>query len=355
MEREAIALSLLPAVGCVAYREAVERYGAAGQAFRSTGTAADREAALARAGAILDRAATIGARILVFGEPGYPEPLLDLRDAPGILYAIGDTGLASRRRVGIVGTRHASAAGERVARALAGTVARAGAVVVSGMAFGIDAAAHVGALDAGGGTIAVLGGGADLPYPPRHAALHDRIRREGLVVSEAPLGTHPTTGAFPRRNRIIAALSELLVVVEAGERSGALITVKQALDLGRSVAAVPGPIDSPRHVGSNQLLAEGAQFISRVEDVLALADLMAAADQPRSTPPEAGDADEDAVAAALRCGVTDVDQLAQRTRLTVRQVAAALSSMEVTGRLVVSATGEVALTAWPAAHGSAGR
>jgi DNA processing protein len=134
---------------------------------------------------------------------------------------------------------------------MAESLVRAGAVVVSGMAFGIDAAAHRGALDAGGGTIAVLGGGVDMPYPPTHAALHARITNEGLVLSEAPMGSRPTKGAFPKRNRIIAALSETLIVVEAGHRSGALITSRLALELGRNVAAVPGPIDSPRHVGSN--------------------------------------------------------------------------------------------------------
>ena len=287
--RRAIALSMLPRIGGAAFRNAVERHGSATEAFGFSGSGSQREAALAEADTILALAVARGARVLVLGESDYPDSLLDLPDPPGVVYAIGDVPLLARRRVGIVGTRHSSAAGERIARVMAGLVASAGAVVVSGMAFGIDAAAHRGALEAGGGTIAVLGGGADLPYPPAHAALHDRIARDGLVLSEAPLGRRPTKGAFPRRNRIIAALAEILVVVEAGERSGALITAGLAADLGRTVAAVPGTIDSPRHVGSNRLLADGAQFIVQAGDILSLADLC----QPVSPTPIATTAQPD--------------------------------------------------------------
>lgn len=345
MDRRAIALSLLPGVGCVAFREAVERHGAAADAFEFAGTAAERDAALRRADVILARARTVEGAVLVFGERGYPDALSDLPDAPGVVYAIGDPAYLARRRVGIVGTRQASPSGERLARALAGLVARAGAVVVSGMAFGIDAAAHHGALDAGGGTIAVLGGGADVPYPPAHLALHERIARDGLVLSEAPLGARPGKGAFPRRNRIIAALSEVLVVVEAGARSGALITAGQAADLGRVVAALPGPVDSPRHAGSNLLLAEGAQFISRLDDVLSLAGLTAgsSARPPARVAPSAGEDTLAAVVEALRRGVSDVDALSEQAGLAPRQVAAALSALELDGRLTVTAAGQVAL------------
>lgn len=347
MERESIALSLLPDFGCRAFREAVGRHGSAAASFGFHGTPGEREAASRVADGILERVERAGGRVLVLGERGYPAPLLDLADAPGVVYAIGDIGLVDRTCVGIVGTRHASAGGERLAHALAGMLVGAGAVVVSGMAFGIDAAAHRGALEAGGSTIAVLGGGADLPYPPAHTALHARIVREGLVLSEAPLGRRPGKGAFPRRNRIIAALSEVLVVVEAGERSGALITAGKALDLGRVVAALPGPIDSPRHVGTNRLLADGAQFVTRLEDVLELAKLeRTVRSQPGEVPAltsEATGDSEERILAALRTGLADVDLIAVATQLPPRQVAAALSILEISGRLSVSTAGQVML------------
>jgi DNA processing protein len=217
-QRQGIAFALLPKVGAVAFRQAIERHGSAAAAFRYAGSAADRERALRDADQAIARAEAASASILLQGEAGYPEVLLDLPQPPSLLYALGDATLASRRRMGIVGTRHSSASGDRIAHQMAATLVGAGVVVVSGMAFGIDAAAHRGALDAGGGTIAVLGGGVDVPYPPAHAALHERILHEGLLLSEAPLGSRPVRGAFPRRNRIIAALSESLIVVEAGDR-----------------------------------------------------------------------------------------------------------------------------------------
>ena len=233
---------------------------------------------------------------------------------------------------------------------MAAALVRAGAVVVSGMAFGIDAAAHRGALDAGGGTIAVLGGGVDLPYPPSHAALHERIAHDGLVLSEAPMGSRPVPGAFPKRNRIIAALSETLIVVEAGERSGALITSRIALELGRNVAAVPGPIDSPRHVGSNRLLAEGAAFISTVGDVLTLAGAEpgAAPAPPPFAAQSAGsivadDASHLAILNAVRAGASDIEDLARSTRLTPRDFATALATLELDGQLLVSPSGSISL------------
>lgn len=346
---EGVAFSVLPTVGCKAFREGVERHGAAAAAFRAWTNAAEREKALAAADDLVTRAVAANATILLNGEQGYPEALLDLPQPPGILYALGDLRCIAGRHVGIVGTRHSSAAGERIAHQLAGVLARAGAIVVSGMALGIDAAAHRGAMDAGGGTIAVLGGGVDLPYPPTHATLHNRIANEGLVVSEAPPGSRPTKGAFPRRNRIIAALSELLIVVEAGDRSGALITAGIALELGRSVAAVPGPIDSPRHVGSNRLLFEGASFIARVDDVASLAGLETVTAKPRSVEPgresgsEADDTSHSAVLDAVRAGASDLEDLARSTRLSPRDFASALTTLELRGRLRVTDTGSVAL------------
>jgi DNA processing protein len=348
--RDAIAFALLPRVGCLAFRAGVEQHGDASEAFHASALKpAAREDALREADAVLAEAGAASATILVQGEAGYPGALMDLRLPPSLLFAIGDLSLLEQKGVGIVGTRHSSPAGERIAHQMAAVLVKAGAVVVSGMALGIDAAAHRGALDAGGGTIAVLGGGADLPYPPTHHTLHKRIAQHGLVLSEARLGTRPVLGAFPRRNRIIAALSGTLVVVEAGERSGALITSGQALELGRTIAAVPGPIDSPRHVGSNRLLAEGAAFISTVDELPALAGLSTRrkdtapdASAPRDTVLESDPA-VTAILAAVKAGVTDVDDLAKSTRLSARQVAGALSSLEIGGLLVVSQAGDLAV------------
>jgi DNA processing protein len=347
--REGLAFALLPGIGGVAVRAAVERHGSAAAALHERAATADALAALVAADSLIERARSADASVLLLGEAGYPDVLLELPQPPSFLFAIGDAALVHRPRVGIVGTRQASASGERITHHIADRIAAAGGTVVSGMALGIDAAAHRGALGATGATIAVLGGGADLPYPPTHAALHRRITSAGLVLSEAPMGTRPVKGAFPRRNRIIAALSDILVVVEAGHRSGALITANHAVELGRPVAAVPGPIDSPRHAGTNQLLAAGAQFISSVDDVLALAGLSLGTTTGHSVagPSPAdfagSDANEDAVLRAVRAGASDADGIAQATRLAAREISAALSSLEVRGSLRLDPGGAIVL------------
>lgn len=345
--REGLALSLLPGVGAGTFRVAVERYGSAAAAFRETASGSEAVAALRAADALLARSGTVGAAILLLGDPGYPASLLDLPLPPSRLFALGIANLLGGRCVGIVGTRHSSTDGERIAYQMAAALVRAGAVVVSGMAFGIDSAAHRGALDAGGGTIAVLGGGADIPYPPAHAALHERIIHDGLVVSEPALGKRPEKGAFPKRNRIIAALSDPLIVIEAGVRSGALITSRQALELGRTVAAVPGPISSPRHAGSNQLLADGASFIGSIEDAIALAGLEAppAPVESRGDPRrvESEDPSYAKVLDAVRTGATDIEDLARSTLLPPREFANALATLELNGQLVINDGGTVSL------------
>lgn len=343
--RDGVAFTLLPKVGSAERREAIERRGSAAAAFRDRRHDSERLLAERSADETLARAAAIGSHILVQGEPDYPAALLDLPQPPALLHALGRASLLHGRCVGIVGTRHSSASGDRIAYQMAAALVRAGAVVVSGMAFGIDAASHRGALDAGGGTIAVLGGGADVPYPPTHATLHQRIAGDGVIVSEMPLGSRPGKGAFPRRNRIIAALADTLVVVEAGDRSGALITARIALDLGRTVAAVPGPIDSPRHIGSNRLLGEGASFIARVDDVLSIASIDTTPAVVTAEPgADSGDLEESSILNAIRSGSSDVEDLARSSRLRPRDLAAALASLELAGRIHVSANGSVSLS-----------
>lgn len=269
------------------------------------------------------------------GTPDYPEQLED-HEPPRQLWCLGDPSLLLRRpMVAIVGTRDATAYGERTARDLARAVARQGGCIVSGMARGVDAAAHRGALDAGGATIAVLGTGVDVPYPATHRALHAEIAARGLVVSEAPMGRRAFPGCFPRRNRIIAALAQVVVVVEGGHRSGALGTAEIAANIQRDVAGVPGEIDSPQSAGVNQLLRDGAHLLASVDDLLELAGLTPAG---RRTC-EPSDPDERAVYAALSAGALPADVIAMRTGLPAGRCFAAVTALELAGAIECSLGG----------------
>jgi DNA processing protein len=270
------------------------------------------------------------------GDPDYPAALGDLPDPPVVLYALGTPSITGPV-VAVVGTRDATAYGERVTREIAGSLARAGAVIVSGMARGIDSAAHRAALEAGGSTIAVLGTGVDRSYPVGNRPLHWQIAREGLLLSETPPGAGPTRGSFPRRNRIIAALAQLTIVVEAGRKSGALITAAHGLELGRSVAAVPGPVDSPQSAGANELLRDGAIVIAEAADALALVGLTAPAAGARSITSE----DERAVWDALGRGPMDLDSLAANSALPARRCMAAVTALEIAGAVECALTGEI--------------
>lgn len=206
------------------------------------------------------------ARLICMGDPEYPTLLADISDAPPLFWAVGDTTLLSRPLIGMVGTRRCSSLGERMARHLAGGLGEAGLTVVSGMARGIDAAAHDAALPYG--TIAVLGGGADIIYPPENTSLYHNIRNRGLVISEQPMGLPPQARHFPQRNRIISGLCMGLIVVEAAAKSGSLITAHTALDQGRDVLAVPGHPFDARASGCNILIRDGATLVRGAEDVL---------------------------------------------------------------------------------------
>jgi len=268
----------------------------------------------------------------------YPAELLDLAQPPRELYAIGRTSALSRPCVAIVGTRNSTAYGERITRTLTRALVRGGVSIVSGMARGIDAAAHRTALEEGGNTVAVLGTGVDVPYPVGHRLLHRTIAEHGIVVSESPPGTRAGPGAFPRRNRIIAALAPVTIVVEAGFRSGALNTASQALELGRVVAAVPGPIDSDQSRGSNQLLRDGAVLIAAPEDALALLGVSAPqVAPPRPLLPES----EQKVWDAIAGGFVDTDALPAATDLTIAECLAAITSLEIMGLVECSLAGEI--------------
>lgn len=277
-------------------------------------------------------------RRIELGAEGYPATLLDLRSPPRVLWAIGDLATLRPPVVAIVGTRKATPYGARATHEIAGALARAGACVVSGMARGIDGIAHSAALDVRGRTVAVLGTGADIAYPAGHRPLHARIRQHGLLLSEELPGAHAGPGSFPKRNRLIAALASITIVVEAGVKSGALITADNALELGRTVAAVPGPIDAPQSAGTNGLLRDGATVIAEVADALQLAGLTPRAREPD---PAAISPAELAVWMALSDGALDVDTLTARAGLPARDCLAAVTTLELGGAIECALTGEI--------------
>ncbi len=228
-----------------------------------TVTAVTRAAAAAELAA-LDR---LGGRFVCWGEPLYPGALAAVEDAPPVLSVLGRPELLDQPAVAMVGARNASANGRRLARELAAGLGRAGLVVVSGLARGIDAAAHLGAIETG--TAAVVAGGVDIVYPEQNRGLYDALRRQGAIVAELPLGSEPQARHFPRRNRIISGMALGVLVVEAAARSGSLITARFALEQGREVFAVPGSPLDPRCRGANDLLRRGATLTESAEDVLA--------------------------------------------------------------------------------------
>ena len=278
-------------------------------------------------------------RFIASDSAGFPPALLDLPSPPRALYAIGSIDTLRAPVVTVVGTRGATPYGERVTRELCSKLARAGACIASGLARGIDAAAHRSALAEGGRTAAVLGTGVDVPYPAGHRELHARIGEHGLLISEFPPGQPAGRGSFPRRNRILAALSSITIVVEAGRKSGALITADVALELGRTVAAVPGPIDSPQSEGSNRLVRDGAVVIASTEDALALAGLT----MPPIADRDDFGANEKRILRELRRGPADPDSLAARTSMPVKECLAAVTLLEIAGAIECSLTGEVRL------------
>lgn len=271
------------------------------------------------------------------GEPNYPTALLDRPDHPRTLWARGDVSLLARPCVAIVGTRRATPYAERVTRELARTLARAGACVVSGLARGVDAAAHRGALDVNGSTAAVLGTGLDIVFPRGHAELQRVVGERGVLLSELAPENAAHGGSFPRRNRIIAGLASVTIVVEAGIKSGALITAGHALEMGRTVAAVPGPIDVPQAQGSNELIRDGAAPITSMADAVALLGLTA----PIRTSELVEGGAEKRLWDALAEGAADLDTLCTRARLPAHQGMAALGALEMRGLVECALTGEV--------------
>ena len=280
-----------------------------------------------------------GVRRLTPGDVDWPEDLDALGgERPAGLWALGDTAtFGVRPRIAIVGTRRASPYGLRVTRELATAFARAGACVVSGLAAGVDSAAHRAALESNGATIGVLGTGLNHVFPRGNRELQRAVARQGLLLSELEHDEHGMAFTFPRRNRIIAALCRLTIVVEAPVRSGALNTAEHARELQRDVAAVPGPIDQPQSEGSNLLIRDGAGIITSVEDALALAGLTAPPRTPRVDP----DGNEGKVWSALADGGLDMDTLCHRSGLPAAQCLVAVTTLELVGAVECALTGAV--------------
>jgi DNA processing protein len=286
----------------------------------------------------LERAAAVEPRVVQRDDSDYPLQLRDLPHPPACLWTVGRLELAAGRPiVAIVGTRNSTPYGERVTRELARALARAGACIVSGMARGIDATAHRAALDEGGDTIAVLGTGIDVPYPVGHRVLHRTIGERGLLVAEFPPGTRAFRGCFPRRNRIIAALASVTIVVEAPRGSGALNTAEQVLELGRTLGVVPGPVDAPQSEGSNRLFREAGHPILEPADALSLVGLTSASRVDRAF----SDPDMVAVWDVLGRGAVDCDALCALSRLPAQRCLAAVTELELAGAVECSLTGVI--------------
>jgi DNA processing protein len=295
--RDFLALHLVPNLGPRLTEALLERFGSAAAIRRAradqlrgvprVGDKLAQSFAEALAAADVDGELALMARhgVTAFprGRDGYPPQLAAVPAAPPLIYCRGSLTPADAQAVAIVGTRRPTAYGQRMAERLAAGLARAGVCVVSGLARGIDGIAHRAALDAGGRTVAVLAGGLSRIYPPEHAKLADAVAARGALVTETPMRQEPLPGLFPARNRIISGLSRGVIVVEAGEKSGALITTEHAAEQGREVFAVPGPADGPESAGCLRLLRDGARLVRSADDVLEDLDGIA----PLTTPPAA--------------------------------------------------------------------
>jgi len=344
-------------VGPVAFRELLRRYGSAGAALEAIPEISRRGGSAVRPPheddirRELDAGEAAGARLLVLGDADFPPQLAAVDPPPPVLWTLGDAAILSRRCVGVVGARIASAGGQRFARALASELGQAGYAVISGMARGIDAAAHEGALPHG--TAAVLGGGIGDVYPPENAGLYERLAEEGCIVSESPVGHRAQARDFPRRNRIISGLSLGVVVVEAELRSGSLITARLAGEQGREVFAVPGSPLDPRAKGANDLIRQGAHLCEGAEDVVrvlstmrSIADLPPAGFDEDAPAPSCGDLDtlRDRIGDLLSPTPTPVDELVRATRAPTAHVLAALTELALAGRAELLPGGLVAAT-----------
>jgi DNA processing protein len=358
--RDYLRLALTPGIGGVLFRALVDHFGSAEAALgaseaeigRVAGFGKVRAAEVARAreavevDAEIEKAAARGVKIVTFASPDYPVALSYLAGPPPVLYVRGTLVPQDAQAFAIVGSRRSSLYGQEQAERFAVALAGAGFTVTSGLARGVDLHAHVGALKAGGRTIAVLGNGLSTIYPPEHAKRANEIAESGAIISEFPMDTGPTPENFPRRNRIISGLSLGVLVVEAGLKSGALITASFAAEQGKEVFAIPGRIDNPFSLGANHLIQDGAKLVQSLDDIL---DEFRDLKLPRGAEAEGSqgelplgpklDPQEEAILAALDGEPQTTDQIAERCGLPTSAVTANLTMLELK-RLVQPVPGQ---------------
>jgi DNA processing protein len=335
-----IKLSLVPGLGGQSLRKLLAAFGlprqvlAAGRAALARIVSAEIAARIladadsAAVDAALEWAGAEGNAIRTLADDEYPQSLLETPDPPALLYLRGRRELLARPGLAVVGSRNATPQGMSNAEQFARAFSSAGLTIVSGLALGIDAAAHRGGLDAAGSTIAVLGTGADIIYPQRNRALGERIAREGLIVSEFPLGTPPRGANFPRRNRVISGLARGCLVVEAALASGSLITARLAAEQGREVFAIPGSIHSPHAKGCHALIKQGAKLVESADDLLQELGMNATAARPAANDPVVP-----GLLAHLGYDPCDIDTLCARSGLTAAAVSAMLLQLELDGKV----------------------
>lgn len=346
---DAVLLSLTPGVGPRTQKALLARFGRASDILDAApselrqvaGVGPKLAQAIAKARSTIDAQGELefcrknGVRILSDEDDEYPRVLREIEDPPKVLFLRGSLAPQDALSIAIVGSRHATQYGVGQAEKLAAGLARAGFTITSGLARGIDASAHQGALAAGGRTLAVLGSGVSNIYPPEHADLAKRVVESGALISENPPRSAPLAGAFPQRNRLISGMSLGVLVVEAAERSGALITARHAMEQGREVFAVPGRVDSRVSRGCHRLIRDGAKLVESVEDVLEeLGPLVAAAPAPDGQvvhhPAELLlNEPEKLVLAAIDAGATSIDEVVSRSGLPTPQVLSTISVLEM--------------------------
>ena len=357
---DAVRLSLVSGVGPILRKALIDRFGSPSEALHAAmsdlrevpgiGPKVAHAIAAARTEINAEREISLcrekGVSIITENDPAYPRALSEIPDPPGVLFVRGEIKPQDAIGVAIVGSRHATSYGKQIAQQLAASLARAGMTIVSGLARGIDAAAHRGALEAGGRTIGVLGSGVLNIYPPEHAELALDVIHSGAIVSETPPHSPPLSGAFPQRNRIITGMSLGVIVVEAADRSGALISARHAMEQNREVFAVPGRVDSRMSRGCHRLLRDGAKLVETADDVLEELG-------PLVSPAPSADGQsvhhpaelllnelEQKVLSAIGSDPTQVDEVVSASGLPVSQVLSALSVLEMR-RLVRRVSGNL--------------
>ncbi len=355
-----LAMSLLPGLGNIGIARAWRELGSGDAIWQASArelsvfgirpavaAARDRFSAWEKVACLRSRAAALSLTVLTLDDPLYPSALKEIVDPPPVLFLQGSAAVLQPPAIAIVGARRASELGRRFAFGLASELAAAGVCVVSGLALGVDGAAHEGALQSGGPTLAVLGTGIDQIYPSAHRHLRNRIQENGLLLSEFPPGSGPERHHFPRRNRVISGLSAGVVVVEAGGKSGSLITARLALEQGREVFAVPGPPGLPGSQGVNRLLKEGAQLVESADDIFAALPWLAdssreqrkrAMGAARGRPPVLSP-DEAELVAVIGADEKSFDELAAMLAWDSRRLSRALLELELDGRLFKSGGG----------------